>query len=73
MSKNILIIGNGFDLFHKLPTRYTDFLTFAKNWDSFKEVYDSFRNDEGEKMGKGITLSAEEAASLRDILIKLDI
>lgn len=29
--------------------------------------------DEGEKMGKGITLSAEEAVSLRDILIKLDI
>lgn len=26
---NILIIGNGFDLYHGLPTRYTDFMTFA--------------------------------------------
>lgn len=23
---NILIIGNGFDLAHKLPTKYSDFL-----------------------------------------------
>ncbi|HOO74920.1 MAG: hypothetical protein H7A31_00425 [Thermotogae bacterium] len=28
---------------------------------------------DGEKMGKGITLSFEEAATLRDILNKLDI
>lgn len=27
---NILLIGNGFDLAHELPTRYTDFLTFVK-------------------------------------------
>lgn len=26
---NILVIGNGFDLAHRLPTRYTDFLDFA--------------------------------------------
>ena len=25
---NILIIGNGFDLAHKLPTQYTSFLNF---------------------------------------------
>ncbi|MBQ6539567.1 MAG: hypothetical protein IJL71_00890, partial [Oscillospiraceae bacterium] len=25
---NILIVGNGFDLAHDLPTRYTDFMTF---------------------------------------------
>ena len=25
---NILIIGNGFDLAHRLPTSYTDFLKF---------------------------------------------
>ena len=23
---NILVIGNGFDLAHRLPTKYTDFL-----------------------------------------------
>lgn len=28
--KNILIIGNGFDLAHKLPTTYKDFLKFIK-------------------------------------------
>lgn len=28
--KKILIIGNGFDLAHGLPTRYSDFLEFAK-------------------------------------------
>ncbi|WP_195979888.1 AbiH family protein [Clostridium butyricum] len=27
---NILLIGNGFDLAHKLPTKYTDFLNFIK-------------------------------------------
>ena len=27
---NILVIGNGFDLAHGLPTKYTDFLEFAK-------------------------------------------
>ena len=26
---NILVIGNGFDLWHGLPTKYTDFLDFA--------------------------------------------
>lgn len=34
-SENILILGNGFDLFHGLPTKYTDFLTLVKNWDGF--------------------------------------
>lgn len=27
---NILLIGNGFDLAHELPTKYTDFLEFIK-------------------------------------------
>lgn len=27
---NILVIGNGFDLWHGLPTRYTDFVNFIK-------------------------------------------
>lgn len=29
-SKNILVIGNGFDLAHKLPTKYGNFLEFCK-------------------------------------------
>ena len=41
---NILVIGNGFDLAHGLPTRYGDFLEFVKvirqvkNWESIKDV-----------------------------------
>lgn len=34
---NILIIGNGFDLAHGLPTRYIDFIEFVKY---FKYLYD---------------------------------
>ena len=30
MSKKILILGNGFDLAHGLPTKYSDFLGFAE-------------------------------------------
>ena len=33
---NILMIGNGFDLEHGLPTKYTDFLRFVK---SFQYAY----------------------------------
>lgn len=35
---NILIIGNGFDLAHELPTKYTDFLEFCK---MISTLYDS--------------------------------
>lgn len=41
MLNKILITGNGFDLYHGLPTKYTDFLRFAKLWDIFIENYDS--------------------------------
>lgn len=41
----ILVIGNGFDLYHKLPTRYSDFLTLMKYWDEFYESYQDKRND----------------------------
>ena len=37
----VLVIGNGFDLYHKLPTQYTDFLYFVNHWDSFISKYDS--------------------------------
>lgn len=29
---NILVIGNGFDLAHRLPTKYSDFIMFIKNF-----------------------------------------
>lgn len=34
---NILVIGNGFDLAHGLPTRYTDFLEFTDDYMSYAE------------------------------------
>lgn len=35
---NILVIGNGFDLAHGLPTKYTDFLEFVKIINSINEL-----------------------------------
>ena len=32
---DLLIVGNGFDLYHGLPTRYTDFLKFISYWSIF--------------------------------------
>lgn len=39
MARNILIIGNGFDLYHRLPTRYNDFMFFASEWETFYSEY----------------------------------
>ncbi len=54
MSKNILIIGNGFDLYHKLPTSYKDFLFFTKHWNEFKEEYDKQKKTEMPQNNKRI-------------------
>lgn len=35
----VLIIGNGFDIYHGLPTRYNDFLFLAEYWNDFYEAY----------------------------------
>ena len=40
---NILIIGNGFDLYHGLPTRYSDFLNLMKYW---KDFFTSYKDDQ---------------------------
>lgn len=44
---NILVIGNGFDLAHGLPTRYTDFLDFV---DEFNTYYSTYKNKELEEL-----------------------
>lgn len=41
---NILIIGNGFDIYHGLPTRYDDFLYLANHWIVFYEKYLTAQN-----------------------------
>lgn len=38
---NILVIGNGFDLAHGLPTRYMDFLEFIEEYFKYKELGES--------------------------------
>ncbi len=38
---NILVIGNGFDLAHGLPTKYTDFLKFTE---LFVNCYEKVQN-----------------------------
>ena len=38
---NLLIIGNGFDLAHGLPTKYTDFICFCDNIEKSHWVMDS--------------------------------
>lgn len=42
---NILVIGNGFDLAHDLPTKYTDFLCFIK---VIMEIFDKFSSENSE-------------------------
>ena len=34
---NILVIGNGSDLAHGLPTKYTDFLGFVERFENLKK------------------------------------
>lgn len=36
---NILVIGNGFDLAHGLPTRYMDFLEFIEEYNKYKNDF----------------------------------
>lgn len=38
---NVLIIGNGFDIAHKLPTQYTSFLKFIKFINKFERCQDT--------------------------------
>ena len=43
----ILMIGNGFDIEHKLPTQYKDFLQFTEE---FLKIYASGKRKEEEKI-----------------------
>ena len=36
---NVLVIGNGFDLAHGLPTRYMDFLEFIEKYKEYNDYY----------------------------------
>lgn len=41
--KTLLIIGNGFDLGHNLPTRFDDFIN--SNFDILSKKYSEFRDE----------------------------
>ncbi len=63
---NILIIGNGFDLAHRLPTSYTDFLKFFHSVEKMP-IFCGTNKEYEERIAKIHTNSAE----IRDILIKI--
>lgn len=42
---NILVIGNGFDLAHGLPTKYGDFLNFVKAFQNSDDLSDDPKNE----------------------------
>lgn len=46
---DILIIGNGFDIYHGLPTRYSDFLFLAENWKYFYKKYGDGLSEKNDK------------------------
>ena len=44
---NILVIGNGFDIAHGLPTQYGDFLNFIKKYYKYKKIESSSAPNDG--------------------------
>lgn len=40
---NILVIGNGFDLAHSLPTTYKDFLRFTDEFEEYRQAKEDRR------------------------------
>lgn len=44
---NVLVIGNGFDIAHGLPTQYSDFLDFIRKYYQFKSADDVSKLDDG--------------------------
>jgi len=53
---NILVIGNGFDLAHGLPTKYTDFLDFVQAFQKSNNVPKEKLSEEKEKSMANILL-----------------
>ena len=49
---NILVIGNGFDLAHGLPTKYTDFLDFMSDYTRYLNYPEHEWVWEVDKLGK---------------------
>lgn len=66
---NILVIGNGFDLVHGLPTKYTDFLEFCR---MINAVYMVNRNKNPENIWKELNLQvSNNKQGLRLLFLEL--
>lgn len=73
MADKFLIIGNGFDLAHGLPTRYSDFLNFIKVMPQLRDKYKNDKNYIGKDMNpieppNKIDVSEEDIQNLYDYL-----
>lgn len=66
MNNNVLIIGNGFDLYHKLPTRYTDFLFLARNWEKFYAMYTEQLIKSSKMKSEELSVSVNEYGKLTE-------
>lgn len=62
---NILVLGNGFDLAHGLPTKYMDFLEFCKRIDV---IYTSKKNYTLEGFEKGYLLKWNTREGIKEFL-----
>lgn len=51
---NILVIGNGFDLAHDLPTRYSDFLKIFKPGNPMNKLSSAIENARSNPTYSGI-------------------
>ena len=68
--KSILILGNGFDIRHGLPTRYTDFMTFVNYWDVFYNTYCFNKPEENENEQYEIDVNLTYNNELRENSLK---
>jgi hypothetical protein len=77
---NILIIGNGFDLAHGLPTKYEHFLSFLKIVKLIDEIYffknqnkvDIIKNEiKNEKLSKALSEIALDIKTIKNIFASI--
>ena len=73
--KTLLLIGNGFDLGHRLPTRFDDFID--SNFNIYTKKYDIFKNgnnswDEIESKYEELILSVMDGRDVKDLTEELD-
>lgn len=73
VDKSILIIGNGFDLAHKLPTTYIDFLEYSKRFNSIFTLLNYYfqENDANEEFKNQIDTWKDGHEDIKKKLIDL--